>query len=110
MDVTVLVDVEDNDSLVDGIVVGAEGDLPADTLYCICTRYLFQGLLQVVGCEADVGGEGDVGGLQHGKHWVIGEYGVGGGACVAVYAARVLGVRVVGGAGIREEFGVFRLQ
>ena len=104
MDVTVLVDVEDNDSLVDGIVVGAEGDLPADTLYCICTRYLFQGLLQVVWCKADVGGEGDVGGLQHGKHCVIGEYGVGRRACVAVYAARMLVVRVVGGRVIREEF------
>src|SRR2546421_5720593 len=97
MDVTVLVDVEDNDSLVDGIVVGAEGDLPADALYCICTRYLFQSLLQVVWCEADVAGEGNVGGLQHGEHGVIGEDGVGGRARVAVYAARMHIVRVVGG-------------
>src|SRR2546421_3468675 len=104
MDVTVLVDVEDDDGLVDGIVVGAEGDLPADALYCSCTSYLFQGLLQIVWCKADVGGEGDVGGLQHGERGVIGGHGVGGRARVAVLAARMLVVRVVGGRVIREEF------
>ena len=48
MNVAVLVDIEDDDGFVDGVVIGAEGDLPADALYGFCAGYLFQSLLQVI--------------------------------------------------------------
>ena len=110
MDVAVLVDVEDDDGFVDGVVVGAEGDLPTDALYGFCTGYLFESLLQVVWCKVDVVGEGDIGGLQHGERGVIGENGVGGSARVAVLATRMQVVRVVGVRVIREEFRFLCLQ
>ena len=66
MNVAVLIDVEDDNSLVGGVVIGAKGDLAADALNGVVARNLLQRFLQIIWGKADVLGENDVAGLQDG--------------------------------------------
>ena len=48
MNVAVLIDVEDDNGLVGGVVVGAKGDLAADALNGVVACYLLQRFLQSI--------------------------------------------------------------
>jgi hypothetical protein len=105
MDVAVLVDEEDDDGFSDGIVVGTNGDLAADTLDGFRPVYLLQCFLQASRGKTDFGRENDVAGLQHGERGVIGEHDVVASTGVAVLTGGVCAVRVEGSSVVSKERG-----
>ncbi len=66
MNEAVLIDGEDDNGLVSGVIVGAKGDLAADALKGVVACNLLQRFLQAIRGKADVLGEYDVAGFQDG--------------------------------------------